>query len=178
MNSSLESHETHLHKTTIRRSRESEKFHFQWDRKRSKRVRRCQWSRNAKQYENNLIIGSAFLTFLSSSFAGDKPHHCDLCGKKFALACNLRAHMKTHDDEPQEQCVRCGKEFLVSSSDIREGICRKCEDEPVSVDEEEAKEEVVEILIRHKKFNHKFLSQVAAHWKSEFNWNSKKSQPN
>lgn len=30
-------------------------------------------------------------------FLGDKPHACDLCHKKFALACNLRAHMKTHE---------------------------------------------------------------------------------
>jgi hypothetical protein len=29
--------------------------------------------------------------------AGDKPHACELCHKKFALACNLRAHMKTHE---------------------------------------------------------------------------------
>lgn len=29
--------------------------------------------------------------------AGDKPHGCDICLKKFALACNLRAHMKTHE---------------------------------------------------------------------------------
>lgn len=30
---------------------------------------------------------------------GDKPHSCELCNKKFALACNLRAHMKTHEGE-------------------------------------------------------------------------------
>lgn len=29
--------------------------------------------------------------------SGDKPHACELCTKKFALACNLRAHMKTHE---------------------------------------------------------------------------------
>lgn len=29
--------------------------------------------------------------------SGDKPHSCELCSKKFALACNLRAHMKTHE---------------------------------------------------------------------------------
>ena len=31
--------------------------------------------------------------FLSS---GDKPHVCQVCDKRFALACNLRAHLKTH----------------------------------------------------------------------------------
>lgn len=29
--------------------------------------------------------------------SGDKPHACELCNKRFALACNLRAHMKTHE---------------------------------------------------------------------------------
>ncbi|CRL01725.1 CLUMA_CG014941, isoform A [Clunio marinus] len=94
---------------------------------------------------------------------GDKPHHCELCGKKFALACNLRAHMKTHEDEPQEQCVRCGKDFLVASAEIKEGICRKCEDEPICVDDPE--EEVVEaVTIRHKKFSNKTLNNpISAH---------------
>lgn len=27
---------------------------------------------------------------------GDRPYPCKFCGKKFALACNLRAHTKTH----------------------------------------------------------------------------------
>lgn len=34
-----------------------------------------------------------FIGFLS---AGDRPFPCKFCGKKFALACNLRAHTKTH----------------------------------------------------------------------------------
>jgi hypothetical protein len=33
------------------------------------------------------------ISFLS---AGDRPFLCKFCGKKFALACNLRAHTKTH----------------------------------------------------------------------------------
>lgn len=37
-----------------------------------------------------------FLLYLAF-VAGDKPHGCDICLKKFALACNLRAHMKTHE---------------------------------------------------------------------------------
>lgn len=38
-----------------------------------------------------------FSSSLSHFFTGDKPHACELCNKKFALACNLRAHMKTHE---------------------------------------------------------------------------------
>lgn len=71
--------------------------------------------------------------------------------------------MKTHEDEPQEQCVRCGKDFLVASAEIKDGICRKCEDEPICVDEPE--EEIEEtVTIRHKKFSNKILNvPVAAH---------------
>lgn len=71
--------------------------------------------------------------------------------------------MKTHEDEPQEQCVRCGKDFLTASAEIKDGICRKCEDEPICVDdhEEEAEETVT---IHHKKFSNKILNvPVAAH---------------
>ena len=32
---------------------------------------------------------------------GDKPYTCDICQKKFALSCNLRAHLKTHEAEYQ-----------------------------------------------------------------------------
>lgn len=87
------------------------------------------------------------------SLTGDKPFQCTICSKKFALACNLRAHLKTHDDEPQEFCVRCGKDFLTSSDEIKDGICLKCEEEPIH--DEEEPEEVAEI--RHKKFSHKLL---------------------
>lgn len=37
--------------------------------------------------------------------SGDKPHSCELCSKKFALACNLRAHMKTHEGKFCEQNI-------------------------------------------------------------------------
>ena len=37
----------------------------------------------------------------SLSSLGDKPFSCDICQKKFALSCNLRAHLKTHEAEYQ-----------------------------------------------------------------------------
>ena len=43
-----------------------------------------------------------FFNFFSLSlFLGDKPFSCDICQKKFALSCNLRAHLKTHEAEYQ-----------------------------------------------------------------------------
>ncbi|KAG8287038.1 hypothetical protein J6590_047015 [Homalodisca vitripennis] len=56
---------------------------------------------------------------------GDKPHACELCHKKFALACNLRAHMKTHEaGDTQEECMRCGKMYLASGQVT--GYCPQC----------------------------------------------------
>ena len=36
---------------------------------------------------------------ISFVISGDKPFSCEICQKKFALACNLRAHLKTHEAE-------------------------------------------------------------------------------
>lgn len=36
---------------------------------------------------------------------GDKPFSCDICQKKFALSCNLRAHLKTHEAEYQSSAT-------------------------------------------------------------------------
>jgi hypothetical protein len=48
-------------------------------------------------------VPAAYMKYLNVSYffvvTGDKPHACELCHKKFALACNLRAHMKTHEGE-------------------------------------------------------------------------------
>ena len=41
------------------------------------------------------------LTYKCNSILGDKPFSCDICQKKFALSCNLRAHLKTHEAEYQ-----------------------------------------------------------------------------
>ena len=52
-----------------------------------------------------------WLSFKISSFLGQKPHECHKCGKRFALGCNMKAHLKTHDpnrnkdikEEPEEE---------------------------------------------------------------------------
>ena len=38
-------------------------------------------------------IPSTIYFFIS----GQKPHECHKCGKRFALGCNMKAHLKTHD---------------------------------------------------------------------------------
>ena len=63
---------------------------------------------------------------LSCFLPGDKPHACELCNKKFALACNLRAHLKTHEGDPQDECVRCGNMYLLSSNELSQSYCAKC----------------------------------------------------
>lgn len=49
--------------------------------------------------ENNRYVRRIFNGRIFLFVSGDKPHACELCQKKFALACNLRAHMKTHESE-------------------------------------------------------------------------------
>ena len=44
---------------------------------------------------------STYKIIVISSFLGDKPFSCDICQKKFALGCNLRAHLRTHEAEYQ-----------------------------------------------------------------------------
>ncbi len=50
-------------------------------------------------HQTNLILVFCFLSLfpIDGLPTGDKPHACELCNKRFALACNLRAHMKTHE---------------------------------------------------------------------------------
>ena len=37
------------------------------------------------------------MKYFSLNFVGQKPHECIECGKRFALGCNMKAHLKTHD---------------------------------------------------------------------------------
>ena len=57
--------------------------------------------------KNHLFLhtGELFMDWLSKTslfkkafyFTGQKPHECHICGKRFALGCNMKAHLKTHD---------------------------------------------------------------------------------
>lgn len=61
-----------------------------------------------------------------SYVTGEKPHECHLCNKKFALQCNLKAHIKSHESDAQEECGKCGKNFLTSSKQLYNGLCKSC----------------------------------------------------
>ena len=51
----------------------------------------------------SIILYSSFKNsvIIKKNILGDKPFSCDICQKKFALSCNLRAHLKTHEAEYQ-----------------------------------------------------------------------------
>ena len=47
---------------------------------------------------------------------GQKPHECKKCGKRFALGCNMKAHMKTHENPATKFNID-----LYSATDERDG---------------------------------------------------------
>ena len=57
-------------------------------------------------------------------FLGQKPHECWKCGKKFALGCNMKAHLKTHDtnrisnDSTETEIKTEEEEMLMNEEDI------------------------------------------------------------
>ncbi|XKL63944.1 hypothetical protein PGB90_006308 [Kerria lacca] len=72
-------------------------------------------------------VSSCIVFIYSFDLVCDKPHSCELCHKKFALACNLRAHMKTHESDSQEECMGCGKTYLAFSTPLNgKNFCRSC----------------------------------------------------
>lgn len=34
--------------------------------------------------------------------------------------------MKTHEGDPQDECVHCGHMYLLSASELSQGCCTKC----------------------------------------------------
>ena len=41
----------------------------------------------------------------------DRPHSCEICGKKFKRGHHLREHKLVHSDERPFACVSCDKKF-------------------------------------------------------------------
>lgn len=79
--------------------------------------------------ETQLIYRSFIFSFFLSpplSPPGDRPHECEICQKRFALQCNLRAHMKTHEEPQSEKCLRCGREYPISTGLVTMGCCHEC----------------------------------------------------
>ena len=42
---------------------------------------------------------------------GDRPHHCETCGKQFRDPHSLRLHQKRHTGIGLHTCTECGKDF-------------------------------------------------------------------
>ena len=42
------------------------------------------------------------------------------------MACNLRAHVRTHEEEPVSSCISCKRTFLSSLNMLDNGQCRTC----------------------------------------------------
>ncbi|NWV74001.1 ZNF16 protein, partial [Dasyornis broadbenti] len=41
----------------------------------------------------------------------ERPHRCDLCGKRFKRSSNLQEHRRIHSGERPFTCARCAKAF-------------------------------------------------------------------
>ncbi|KAG8235714.1 hypothetical protein J437_LFUL015818 [Ladona fulva] len=51
-----------------------------------------------------------------ASSAGEKPHACSVCGKRFSTSSSLNTHRRIHSGEKPHACAVCGKRFTASSN--------------------------------------------------------------
>ncbi|XP_072513106.1 uncharacterized protein [Salminus brasiliensis] len=54
---------------------------------------------------------SELLQHLKVHVGGEKPHHCERCGKCFKKLFNLKSHQRIHTGEKPYLCTECGKQF-------------------------------------------------------------------
>ena len=98
----------------------------------------CHGNRNVEQDWN--------LWHVQFQFSGDKPFNCEICQKKFALSCNLRAHLKTHEADYQNSAASIALyRRALAALGSQESAPNPEEDSP-SFDEELGEEEEEELL--------------------------------
>jgi len=49
---------------------------------------------------------------------GEKPHGCDICGRRFRYSSNLIAHKRCHSQEKPHPCPVCQKRSFGSTSEL------------------------------------------------------------
>lgn len=49
--------------------------------------------------------------YVFSSFLGQTPHQCEVCGKKYTRKEHLANHMRSHTNDTPFRCEICGKSF-------------------------------------------------------------------
>ena len=88
----------------------------------------------------NLFV---YVTVIKSFYfliAGDKPFNCEICQKKFALSCNLRAHLKTHEAEYQNSAASLALYRRALAALGSQDLAPNQEEDSPSFDEEEEDE--------------------------------------